>query len=233
MNPSTYRILIIGAGGFGREILAWLRSYPASIQISQEEWSFGGFLDDNPNALDSYDIEGAVIGKPLDFDYQASDRLICAIADPEAKLKICRQIQANNGQFINMICDTKTLERQNKLGIGIIMVPGATITSHVALGNFVTLNVYATVGHDAVVGDGCTLNGHTDVTGGVILHEGVFMGTHASVIPSIEVGAYARIGAGSVVVQNVPPYTTVMGVPAKKLFTNTPNANDSNMQKSV
>lgn len=218
MTFTKYRVLIIGAGGFGREVLNWLISYPTSIQFPLDRWYFGGFLDDNLNALDNFDIEGKILGKPLEFDYQSSDRLICAIANPEAKLPLCRRIESMNGQFINMICDETVYSRQNKLGKGIIMVPGAIITTNVSIGDFVILNMYATIGHDAVIGDGCTLNALTNVTGSVVLDEGVFLGSHACVIPSIKVGAYARIGAGSVVVRDVEPYTTMMGVPAKKIF---------------
>jgi len=46
----------------------------------------------------------------------------------------------------------------------------------------------------------------------------VFMGSHASVLPGAVVGDYARVGAGSVVLRKVRPYTTVMGVPAQEIF---------------
>lgn len=227
MTDQKYRVLIIGAGGLGREVLGWLRSYPESIQLPKDQWYFGGFLDDNLKALDNYDMEESIIGKPLEFDYKQSDRLICTIADPKTKLDICHQIESNNGKFVNLISDATILKRNNKIGKGVILVPGATMTTNVTIGNFVILNVYSSIGHDVVVGDGCTINGHTDVTGRVVLNEGVFIGTHASVIPSVTVGAYARIGAGSVVVRNVSPYTTVMGVPAKKIFSSSPTTDDN------
>lgn len=221
MNTPKYRILVLGAGGFGREVLQWIISYPESIQIPQDQWVLGGYLDDNLSALDDYKLSSNIVGRPLEFEYQPFDRLICAIADPGSKLTLCREIESRNGKFTNMICDSSILKRNNTIGRGVVVVPGAIITTNVRLGNFVTLNVYATVGHDAIIGDGCTLNGHTDVTGGVLLNEGVFMGSHACVTPSVVVGKFARIGAGSVVVRNVSPYTTVMGVPAKKIFTRT------------
>ena len=226
MTVPKYRVLIIGAGGFGREVLAWIKSFPASIQLPKDEWYIGGFLDDNSQALDQYNIKEKIIGKPLEFEYQPEDRLICTIAEPHVKLKLCRQLEAQNRQFVNMFCDRSILERDNIFGKGIIMVPGANMTTNITVGNYVTLNGYATVGHDVIIGDGCTINSHVDITGAVVLHEGVFIGTHATIIPTIHVGEYARIGAGSVVVRPVSPYTTVMGVPAKKLFSNIPNANN-------
>jgi serine acetyltransferase len=95
------------------------------------------------------------------------------------------------------------------------------LTANVTLGSFVAVNVYSTIGHDASLADGCTLSGHCDVTGGATLREGVFMGSHAAVLPRIEVGAYARIGAGSIVTRRVAPASTAFGVPARTIHTRT------------
>ena len=47
------------------------------------------------------------------------------------------------------------------------------------------------------------------------IREGVMIGAGAKVLGNIEVGMGAKIGAGSVVINPVPPHTTVAGVPAK------------------
>ncbi|MHC4504810.1 MAG: transferase, partial [Planctomycetota bacterium] len=58
---------------------------------------------------------------------------------------------------------------------------------------------------------------HVDINGGAVLEEGVFVGSHGVVLPGAHVGAWARVGAGSVVLRNVPPDTTVFGVPSKPI----------------
>ena len=61
------------------------------------------------------------------------------------------------------------------------------------------------------------LSAHVDLTGFVSADEGAFFGSHASVLPKVHVGAFAKVGAGSVAVRHVPAGTTVMGVPAKRI----------------
>jgi acetyltransferase-like isoleucine patch superfamily enzyme len=73
----------------------------------------------------------------------------------------------------------------------------------------------SSVGHDALIGRGSTLSCHVDITGGVQLGEGVLVGSHGSVLPKVAVGDRAIIAAGSVAMMDVPPDTTVMGVPAR------------------
>lgn len=52
------------------------------------------------------------------------------------------------------------------------------------------------------------------------IREGVMIGAGAKVLGNIEIGAYAKIGANSVVLKPVAPYTTVAGVPAREIGKN-------------
>ncbi|NBX34538.1 hypothetical protein EBR16_04160 [bacterium] len=79
------------------------------------------------------------------------------------------------------------------------------------------VNLHATVGHDARIGAWSTLSAHCDVTGGVQVADRVFMGSRVSIIPGRKVGARAVLGAGAVVITDVPPGVTMVGNPAKVL----------------
>ena len=98
-----------------------------------------------------------------------------------------------------------------------MLCPGAIVTADVTLGDFVVLNLRATVGHDATVGAWTTANAHCDITGFVEVGEGVFMGSRASIIPGRKVGARAKLAAGAVVFADVAPGVTVFGNPARVL----------------
>lgn len=213
------RLLIVGAGGFGREVLCWAQD----VEQAQKEWSIRGFLDDEPAALEGFDIQYPVVGPASTYRPDHDDLFICAIADPEIKLRVCEGLEERGAQFITLVHPTAIVGQKNTIGRGCILCPQIYVTTGVTLGRFVTINMNSGVGHDANVGEGTTLSAYCDVTGGVSLGKGVFLGSHASVLPGVVVGDYAKIGAGSVVVRNVRPRTSVFGVPAKVIFDQRPD----------
>jgi len=207
------RLLIVGAGGFGREVLNWVRDIPKQIR----NWEIGGFLDANPAALDGYDCGLPILADPMNYHLQDDDCLICAIAQPATKLRVCRYLINNGAKFITLIHPSAIIGSRCVIGEGCVFCPGSIITADVTIGDLVTVNANSTIGHDAVVGQGCTLSGHVDITGFASLGEGVFLGSHAVVLPGAKVGDYAIVGAGSVVLKKVKAGATVMGVPAKQI----------------
>lgn len=214
----TKQLLIIGAGGLGRETLAWA----LQAQETHSDWEVCGFLDGNREALSGYPLPGNgrynVVGDPNSYRPSSNDVFVCAIGEPATKMKICRTMQERGGEFVNVIHPSALIGPGCQLGLGNIICPFVTLTTNVVIGDFNVLNIYAGLGHDSRLGDGCILNGKCEVNGNARLEEGVYMGCQSAVLPGVIVGAYSKIGAGSVAVRNVRPRTTVMGVPAKKLF---------------
>lgn len=210
MRRKMNRLLIIGAGGFGREVLKWAQD----ISMQERDWEIGGFLDANLGAFDEYDCNYPIFADPFTYFPRQGDCFICAIGHTTTKLRICRHLEARGAQFTTLIHPTATIGNRCTIGDGCILCPGSIITTDVKIGKYVTVNVQATVGHDAVIGEGCTLSGHVDITGFATLGEGVFVGSHAVVLPKAKVGDYAIIGAGSVVLKRIKSGVTVMGVPA-------------------
>ncbi|CAK8723204.1 MAG: sugar O-acyltransferase, sialic acid O-acetyltransferase NeuD family [Candidatus Electronema aureum] len=207
------KLIIIGAGGFGREVLCWA----LDCQTVQNDWRVYGFLDENLRALQGFDCPCQLVGYPSSYIPAQDEVFICAIGDPRIKLSICEIFMSRGAQFINLIHPTALIGLNNKIGQGCIFCPRSAITTNVTLGDFVTINAYSGIGHDAVLGKGVTLSAYCDVTGNAVLGEGVFLGSHAVVLPSAKVGDYAIVGAGSVVLKTVKAGVTVMGVPAKQV----------------
>jgi sugar O-acyltransferase (sialic acid O-acetyltransferase NeuD family) len=206
-------LLIVGAGGFGREVLNYAYDTPPHLR----KWEIGGFLDSRSQILDGFNCLHRVVGDPETYEPNPDDVFICALGDGAMRLKYGRMLQERGAKFVNLASPTLDMSADVRLGVGCIFAAYVGISTNVTIGDFVVINSRATVGHDAVLGAGCTLSAHCDVGGGAVLEEEVFMGSHAVILPKAIVGQGATVGAGSVVLRRVRPRTTVMGVPAKQI----------------
>lgn len=211
-------ILIIGAGGFGREVY-WLIQ---EINECRPEWNVLGFLDDNQAALDGFENYPKIIGSLNRFpeiskSHDHSLWLINAIGDPEIRKKTVSALNTEKARWATLIHPTAATGTNSTLGEGCILARNSMVTCDAEIGCHVHINIYASCDHDTVLGDYCTLSPHTDIQGNARIGEGVFFGGHAVVLPSARVGNWARVGASSLVLRNVKPGLTVFGVPAKPL----------------
>jgi len=206
------KLLIVGAGGFGREMHAWALQHPDHGR----DWIFAGFLDDNPAALADFAAFAPV--RPLTGHRPAADEVfLCGLGLPPQKEKLVAPLLAAGATVLTFIHPRAWVGERVRLGVGVVLCPGAIVTADVELGDFVMVNLHATVGHDARIGAWSTLSAHCDVTGGVQVADRVFMGSRVSIIPGRKVGARAVLGAGAVVITDVPPGVTMVGNPAKVL----------------
>ncbi len=206
------RLIIIGAGGLGREIFGYVTQNP------DPDYDLAGFLDDDADALQGKNLPVGVLGSTADYRPGSHDVFLPGLGDPKTKLRLARRMLERGAKFANYIHPSAILGYRAKLGAGIFVFPGAIIAPYATIGDFVSIGGNATVGHDATIGDGCTLCGHAEINGWTALAEGVFLGSHATVLPKVKVGAFAVIGAASACISSVAPATTVIGVPAKRLL---------------
>jgi len=215
MNKKTRRLLLVGAGSMARELVSWIR-------LDTPGWTdfhFGGFLEDDPKALATYPVyKPGIISTIADYQPQPGDGLVMGIAEPKTKLRIAEALETRGAEFLTFIHPSVLIADFVTVGRGVVICPNAVVSCHADLGDFVSINLGCTVGHDVKLGRGCTLSAHVDLTGFANLAEAVFLGSHASVLPRAKVGAYAKIGAGSVVLRSVNAGATVMGVPAKQIL---------------
>lgn len=206
-------LVIVSAGKFGREVLSWVNDAIGA----GAPWRVKGFLDDRSHALEGKGYDVPILG-PVESYAPASDEVfIAAIGEPQPKRKYCTQLLARGARFANLIHPLARVGQNVQLGQGLIMPPFSSITCDAHVGSFVSFGLFSGTAHDTVIGDWCQLSGHCGINGNAILEEGVFLGSHAAILPRVKVGAWAFIGAGSVVIRNVKPRTKVFGNPAMQI----------------
>lgn len=205
------KILIVGAGGFGREVYNWIKD----SREKYPDWQVEGFLDDNLLALKEYNYEVGVISTVLDYQPQENEHLVMAIGSPKIKSELVNLLKHKGAKFETFIHRTAIIGENVKIGQGSVLCPNSIITCDAVIGEFVTINCGSGTGHDASVGDYSTLSGQVDITGFARVGKRVSIGSSACILPGVIIEDDSAIGAGSVVVRNVREGSTVFGNPAK------------------
>ena len=204
-------IIIVGASGFGREVLETIES----INKVKETWNVLGFIDDNVNALDEFDVKYSILGSIKDWQPTKNEQYVLAIAVPRTKEKIVPILKGKGAKFATIIAPTVTVGSRTKLGEGVVIFGDVGISVDVTVGDFVFFNALDGIGHDTVIGDYCTFGPKVCISGATRIGKCVNVGALASTYPGIEVGDYATIGMNSCAIRRVKQGTSVIGVPAK------------------
>lgn len=209
------RIVIVGAGGFGRGVHSWLIQSPNHRE--KEAIHEIVFIDDDTPKVRP---QAPVIGAVGDYVPVQGDEVLVAVADPKMRKSIAENLQLHNVQFHSFIADQAIVAEGFQVGLGTIICPSAVIDTHVTIGSHVHVNFNSTVGHDTVLGDFTTLSPMANVMGEVRVGSGVFIGGSGVVLPRINIGDSVTVGAGATVVNSVVNDQTVVGNPAKPLIEN-------------
>lgn len=208
-------LIIIGASGFGREVL-WLVD---RINKVRRLWNVVGFIDDNED-IQKNNINGySVIGKTDDvMDYQDA-YFICAVGASIVRKRIVSKVSTINPRikFASLIDPTAEMSNFVEVGEGSIICAHTLITVNVKIGEHVIVNLDCTIGHDAVIDSFTTLYPSVNVSGSTTIGHCCELGTGVQIIQGITVEDNSIIGAGAVVVNNIPGNHTIVGCPAKPI----------------
>jgi sugar O-acyltransferase (sialic acid O-acetyltransferase NeuD family) len=96
-------------------------------------------------------------------------------------------------------------------------MPGAVINAFSTIGNSCIINSNSVVEHDCNLDDFVHMCPNSAVAGGVTMGKRAWVGIGASIRQMVTIGADSFIGAGGVVVNDIPAGATAVGVPAKVL----------------
>lgn len=204
------KILIIGAGGFGRELLQWIKE----INNVKPVWEIVGFLDDNLEALDKVACDYKIVGTISEWQPQEDEDFAMAVGSPELKEKISKEMKEKGAHFPAVIHPTATLTDFSRYGEGLVMFPYSKLSVNSSVGDFVTV-LSSGIGHDVRIGDYTTVSGMCSILRNVRIGNKVFVAAGVSIAQDIHVGDECYLGLGSVILKDVPEKTKTFGNPAR------------------
>jgi sugar O-acyltransferase (sialic acid O-acetyltransferase NeuD family) len=201
--------LIIGAGGFGREVRELVRLC--------HELRLVGFLADAVPDPSTPSLGAPLLG-PVDCDQHRTVPCVVAVGYPKPKRAVVTELHRAGRVLASPLVHPRSeLGSDVQMEDGVIVTAGVVATTNVSLGMCVSLHPGALLGHDVTCGAYTSIMPGASVSGNVTLGEGVFVGTNAAILQGVSVGPWATVGAGAVVTKDVAAGTTVVGVPARPL----------------
>ncbi len=190
------------------------------INQNSQAWNVIGFVDDDKSKHAKLFMDFLVLGELeiLKGNKYNNCYVINAIAKTtEIRRQVSERLEGLNVNFATLVHPSIDL-KYTEIGYDTLIYDNVVISPGVKIGNHCDILFNCIIAHESIIGDyvfiapGVTINGRTKI------HDGVFIGANATVLPDKTIGQWSMLGAGAVVLNDVPSYSTVFGNPAKVIF---------------
>jgi sugar O-acyltransferase (sialic acid O-acetyltransferase NeuD family) len=205
------RVVIWGAGGHAKVIADALRNNPA--------YELAGFLDDvNP------DRKGEVIGavpvlggrdELVGLLSKGIKRIVIGVGDCEARMRLAQCAMKAGFALATIVHSRSIIASDAVIGQGTFIGAGAVVNAGARIGENVIINTGAIVEHDCLIGSGAHLCPGVVTGGGTSIGEKTWVGIGATLRDHLTIGNRVVVGAGAVVVSDLPDDVLAYGVPAR------------------
>lgn len=196
---ATNKVILQGGGGHARVVLDVLLGQGIVV----------------PAVIDSK-FSGDLLGVPRITEYDPSFEpgaaIVVAIGDNSTRKRVA---DLTKHAFANAIHSSAIISRFAQIGVGNMILHGSIVQAQTTIGNHVIINTGAQIDHDCVIEDFAHIAPGVVLCGTVKVGEGTLIGARAIVIPGKKIGKWVTIGAGSVVVKDIPDYAVAVGNPAR------------------
>ena len=198
-------MVILGAGGFAKEILQVVEHNYANEPLA--------FYDDRTENCSA--TSGTFPEELKTYFLQHGPNFIIGIGNSKARAYMIQMATEHGGILQSAIDKNAHISTYCKIGNGATILNNANISNAVQIGKATLVYYNVVITHDCTIGDYVELSPGATLLGHVTVDDYTQIGANATILPSIKIGKHCIVGAGAVVTRDVPDYAIVAGVPAK------------------
>jgi sugar O-acyltransferase (sialic acid O-acetyltransferase NeuD family) len=199
-----YDIYVIGAGGHGVVV---------SEIASLAGYRVVGFIDDDPSLRGRRILQWEVLGALDAIPDGATVAL--GIGSNQVRERLLKEAEMHSWKLPVLIHPSAVVSPSANIGDGTVVMALSAVNARTSTGKVCILNTSCSVDHDCVLGTSVHICPGVSLAGGIRIGDRSIIGIGSCVRQLIEVGEDCTIGAGSVVVSDIPQKTTAFGNPAR------------------
>ncbi|WP_175962551.1 NeuD/PglB/VioB family sugar acetyltransferase [Burkholderia pyrrocinia] len=205
----TQEIIVVGAGGHAKVCIELLQAMGERVA-----YCVGGD-DSQEHCLGIPVLKGD--DNLEELNRKGYKRVFIAIGANRLRDRLAALTSGLGYTLVNAISPSASISPSAKIGSGVAIMAGAVINSEANIGDLSIVNTGATIDHDCRIGRAVHIAPQSALAGNVVVGDYAFLGIGTKVIPEVVIGELAIIGAGGVVVGDISPRVTAVGVPARQI----------------
>jgi len=202
-------LIIIGAGNVGGFLAL-------NQDLFEEKYHILGFLDDDSKKAGQYFWGIPVLGKIDEIEKYPGASVAVGISSPMVKKKVLERLSENH-DFPSFVSENAWISNRIKIGKGVIIYPNVSINHETVIEDFVVINMNCAIGHDNTIKKCASLAPAVNFGGFTTVGAYADIGIGACTIQQIKIGEGAVIGGQTMLLSDVEPYSTYVGVPGRKV----------------
>jgi len=209
-------LIVVGAGGFGRETIELVRA----LRAEGRPIDLLGICDDDPKLM-GHSVLGVPVLGPIEavHDHPGATVVVTigSPADYGIRRRIVTRLELEPDRYATLIHPTAVIPGSADIGVGTVIHAHCVLTADVTVGSHVAMMPSVVLTHDDRISAYVTVGAGVRVAGGVTVGEGAYVGAGALLREHVTVGERALIGMGAIVTRSVPPDEVWVGSPARRI----------------
>lgn len=195
-------IIIVGSGGFAKEIYSYLR-HDIVRRKNSEKIRIKGFLDICEESFLAAKIPETYLGHEDTFTPEENDYFLVAIGEVDTRGKIIKKFETNKYKFYTYIHSSAFISETSIIDEGVIICPNCMVNANAHINKHCILNIYSSIAHDCELGSYSILSPYCTLNGNVKAGDNLFMGTNSAVLLGRKIGSNCTVSAGCIVTKDM------------------------------
>lgn len=210
-KSNAKKAVIWGASGFALVV--------ADIIRLRGEFEIAGYLDDiNPQRKGEKFADSVILGGREELERllrEGIKNIVLGFSDCKGRLRGTALLKPLGFSLLPAIHPNAVIAADARFEDGVMVGAGVVIDPGVRVGEGCVINRGAFIGHGSTLEAYVNISPGVNVGGNIHIGKRTFVGIGSTIVNKLKIGKYVVIGAGSLVLKDLPDNVTAYGSPAK------------------